>query len=247
MAKIARSPRAPLISLEDAVKKAKLIYDKEGKHSIPNELVAKHLGYSGANNGAALRTMGAIKSFTLLVGNNKGDLAASPDIETFLFTPDDNTKRQLMRKWLREPKIYAQLLDEYKEHLPSDAALRYRLIQLGFTPQTADDTAKTFKSSVTFARYYESTHREEAPELQDEVQPDSILPADEPHRRPQIPPASTNFPVSSGTLDRIPIRLGGGRRAYLEIPNPLFLADKKLIKRQIDLIYADDEEDDGLS
>ena len=48
-------------------------------------------------------------------------------------------------------------------------------------------------------------------------------------------------PVANG-YDRIPVRLNGGRRAWLEIPTPFYLADKKRLNAQIELLLTEDEE-----
>jgi hypothetical protein len=44
-------------------------------------------------------------------------------------------------------------------------------------------------------------------------------------------------------IDRIPIRLAGGRRAWIEIPSPFFSADRERLKKHIDLLLTDDEDD----
>lgn len=46
----------------------------------------------------------------------------------------------------------------------------------------------------------------------------------------------------SASYDRIPVRLTAGRKAWLEIPSPLYAADKARLKAQIDLLLAEDEE-----
>jgi len=43
----------------------------------------------------------------------------------------------------------------------------------------------------------------------------------------------------------VPVRLSGGRRAWLEIPSPFFVAGKRRLKAQIDLLLADDDDDEG--
>lgn len=45
-------------------------------------------------------------------------------------------------------------------------------------------------------------------------------------------------------LDRIPVRLTGGRRAWLVIPTPFYSADKSRLKAQIDLLLTAEEEGD---
>ena len=47
----------------------------------------------------------------------------------------------------------------------------------------------------------------------------------------------------SEDLDRIPVRLPGGRRAWLFIPSPFFSGDKARLKAQIDLLLTADEEE----
>jgi hypothetical protein len=42
-------------------------------------------------------------------------------------------------------------------------------------------------------------------------------------------------------FDRIPIRLHGGRKAYLEIPTPMYEKDKQIIIRQVELLLADED------
>jgi hypothetical protein len=41
--------------------------------------------------------------------------------------------------------------------------------------------------------------------------------------------------------DKIPVRLSGGRRAWLIIPTPFFESDKARLKAQIDLLLSEDE------
>ena len=56
--------------------------------------------------------------------------------------------------------------------------------------------------------------------------------------------ASSPIPVISGDGDQIPVRLHGGRRAWLVIPAPFYETDKVRLKAQIDLILTQDEEDE---
>ncbi|MTI73781.1 MAG: hypothetical protein FH747_09015 [Stenotrophomonas sp.] len=250
--KITRSPRAPSFTLEDSVKNAIALYEANGKHAIPSDVAAKALGYSGANNGSAARALASLKNFGLLISNNKGDVAVSPDVETYRYAPDEEHRRDLLIHWLRSPKVYSELLDEYHDRLPSDQVIRYRLIKMGFLPSAAEESLKNFRASVDYANYY--SPRDEYPPLNIEQEldlppthsapPPSII---FPPIPTQLPPADQKreFPTpqaASAEFDRIPVRLSKGRRAWIEIPNPLYEADKALIKSQIDLILTDDDE-----
>lgn len=242
---VTRSPRAPSFDLEDSLKKALLLHEQNGKHLVPTDVAAKQLGYSGANNGSAARTFASMKAFGLLESNNKGDVSVPSEIEDYMFNPDDEHRRELLIKWLRSPKIFAELLDEYVDSLPSDQVMKYKLIKRGFLPSAVDECLKTFKNSVAFAAYY-ATRRplSTAGEIEDESSEVGGTEIADPKPPLTLPPPLPPFPnpVAQASTDRILVRLSGGRRAWIEIPSSLYLADKEILKNQIDLIITDDEE-----
>ncbi|WP_146091391.1 hypothetical protein [Xanthomonas arboricola] len=260
--KITRSPRAPSVDLEAALSRALVIYDKEGgRHSIPGELAAQHLGYSGTNNGAAARMLASLKAFGLLAGDNKGEMAIAKDVEDYKFVPDKHKKRELLIKWLREPKIYAELLDQYRDGLPSEGALKYKLIQLGFLSSAADDCAKSFIASVAFARYFEKeqvdANKEDDLPVEDQNRSENGSATEnlkkgfspQPPVREGVSDSNQGAPQNlhatasvSINTDRIVVRLSGGRKAWIEIPTTLYEKDKEILKRQIDLVITDDME-----
>jgi hypothetical protein len=256
--KISRSPRAPSVDLEEALRKAQKLYEKEGKLAIPADLAVKHLGYSGINNGSAARVLASLKFYGLVDSNNKGDVAASRDVEDYVHTPDEKERQSLLIKWLRAPKVYAELLDEYSERLPSEQAIRYRLIKMGFLPPAANDAMKTFRASVEFARYFERQAGSPAMIEEEFEAPDAQVEEFD-RRATQIPERASirNMPVveyraavpqqPQAGIDRIPVRLSGGRKAAIEVPTPLYEADKEILRRQIDLLFTDDEESESIS
>ena len=219
MSKIVRSPRAPSFSLEESVKNALTIYEGNGKHSIPTEVAAKALGYSGSNNGSAARALASMKSFGLLDPNNKGDVSVSVDVEGYRYAPDDSHRQKLLIQWLRNPKVYSELLDEYHDRLPSDQAIRYKLIKMGFLPAAAEECLKSFRASVDFARYFEQreeTERSDGSEWlgagsASEVQPASAFPLAPTPISAQVPaPAPQGSAPASNA--RTPRRRRGRRR-----------------------------------
>jgi hypothetical protein len=242
--KITRSPRAPSLDLEDAVRKAVKLYDKETKNSVPAELAVKHLGYSGLNNGSAARAIASLKFFGLVESNNKGDVAASKDVETYVHAPQEEIKRELLVRWVKSPKVYSELLDEYSDRLPSDQAIKYRLIKMGFSPTAADECAKNFKSSVEFSRYFERLQSSIANDGEEHEDGSRSEAPEQMERFHDGGRKQTGHHTSvDPSFDRIPVRLSKGRKAAIEVPTPLYAADKEVLKRQIDLLFTDDEED----
>jgi hypothetical protein len=245
-----RSPRAPSVSLEEALERAVRVYEKERRHPAPTDVVAQAIGYKNANNGAALAVLASLRYYGLLERPQEGLLSVSKDVETYQYSPSEEMKRDLLIKWLKTPQVYAELLEKYQGQgaLPSDANLRFDLIQRGFNPASAESVIGSFRRSVDFAQYFQALPAqsrksvdadESIPEARNQATAQgadvSVRPA------PAIDaPATADVPSSE--LDRIPVRLPGGRRAWLLIPQPFFAADKGRLKAQIDLILTDDDE-----
>lgn len=153
-------------------------------------------------------------------------------------------RRELVIKWLKTPPLFVELLVKYEGGLPSDATLKYDLIQRGFNPATADACLSVFRRSVDYAHYYElQTERgdilAEHEEAEEANQEDVATPKDIQHESVSEKLVS----ISATETDRIPVRLGGGRRAWIEVPMPFYSADKDRLKAQIDLLLTDDEEE----
>lgn len=237
-----KSPRAPSMPLSEAIEGALKIYSRDRRHAIPVELAAQHLGYKSANNGAAIKALASIRYFGLLGRPQEGQLAIEKEVEDYHFAPDPAQKAQLLRKWLLTPPVFAEVLGKFVDGLPSEAALKFELIQRGFLPEAAEALVGVLKSSVEFAHYYD---RPSSPSTQAEASqasPESVG-APNASSHGDTVSAGPSATSSSGSLaaDRIPVRLSGGRRAYLEIPTPFFAADKLRLKNQIDLLLAEDE------
>lgn len=249
-----KSPRAPSIALDEALDRALKAYDKERLHPAPTQVVAQNIGYKSANNGAALSALAALRYYGLLDRPKEGLLAVAKEVESFRFAPNEEMRSSLLANFLRQPPLFSDLLEKYESGLPSDANLRYELIQRGFAPAAAESVLAAFKRSVEFAGFYErksdsSTLAEvgPAPEEQNELAPQvpgyNNIPSQQLANEQQ--PASAARPGVTGDdvdHDRIPVRLPGGRRAWLLIPSPFYSSDKARLKAQIDLLLTEDEE-----
>lgn len=270
-----KSPRAPTISLDDAVERVLRIYDKERVHPAPADLVAQAMGYKDANNGRALGALASLRYYGLVDRVGEGKLAVSKDVEAFKYAPNNELRDAYLRKFLATPPLFAELLDGYSAGLPSDGTIRYDLIQRGFLPNSAEVIVIAFRRSVEFAKAFAQGHEfladTGAPDrpdlagttplasLPDLTDPDEAKAAQS--VQPQIPTAPLSFPalpvlpalmpaapqrvkpagIYPEEHDRIPVRLSGGRRAWLLIPPILFEADKQRLKAQINFLLTEDE------
>jgi hypothetical protein len=245
-----QSPRVPSMPLDESITRAAKVYKEEGRHQAPVEVVMKHIGYAGAS-GTANRAVASLRYWGLVERVSEGTLVVTKEFESYLFAPEEQHKKELLIAFLRKPPLIAELLDNYKERLPSDASIRFALIQKGFTPDTAGACLNMFKRSLEFANYYGFIAEAQAPqeitndESLDEIDPleiNLIQPTTAAATKSALTPAPINpLPsIADSSFDRIPVRLDANRRAWLEIPNPLYKADVERLKQQIDFLLTDD-------
>ncbi|HSB96961.1 MAG TPA: hypothetical protein VLC91_10965 [Spongiibacteraceae bacterium] len=235
-----KSPRFPSDSLPEAIARTSLAYEKEGRHPVPTSIFAQDLGYKDATSGSSLTALATLKYFGLVTAPARGMLAVSEDFEEYKYSEDKQTVRTILRKWLRSPALYRELLDQFDQHLPSDNAIKYQLVKMGFQGKAVDLSLRLFKESVDFAGYYDNDEPEliiDSPPIESAPLPNTgitIVPS----------PAEVKLPgaVPMLNIDRIPIRLSGNRRAWIEIPTPFYEADKDIIRKHIEILVTDDAE-----
>jgi len=244
MQAVKKSPRAPSIPLQDALERALKAYDRERLHEAPTEVVAQNIGYKNANSGTALSAIASLRYFGLLVRPKNGFLAVSKEVEAYRFSPDESQKRALLVGFLTSPPLFKELLQKYESGLPSDATLKYDLIQRGFIPSAAEATVTSFRQSVNFSAYFELNLGTDLTATEVEV---DEPPVEEHRPTPQItqPKLVHTEPKFDAThdQDKIPVRLTGGRRAWLVIPTPFYNSDKARLRAQIELLLTEDEEE----
>lgn len=245
-----RSPRAPLISLKEALDRVGKVYGHEARHPASADIVAQHLGYKSAANGAAKQAMAALGYYGLIERPADGMLAVTKIFEEYKFAPSEELRAQILRKLLLTPGLFSELLEKFQDRLPSEASLKFELIQKGFKSATADECLNAFLESVRFVQSEsknlnvieaETPAPGETIEASVEVVDDQHTVTGEPGTR--ITPIVTSRDVAEEEdSDRIPVRLAGGRRAWLVIPSPFYAADKRRLISQIELLLADDDE-----
>jgi hypothetical protein len=253
-----KSPRAPSIPLDEALDRALKVYDKERLNPAPPDVVAQGMGYKDANSGRALSALASVRYYGLIERHSDGRMSVTKDVENYKYSPSEEMRHAYLRRFVGAPALFAELLERYASGLPSDGNLRYGLIQRGFLPATAEGLVGILKRSFEFARVYDQEPQDPVIPTSDVDEVDSPVSSAAPDLDPPtmvVTPASApqqrqSRPVRGdgvdGDHDRIPVRLSGGRRAWLLIP-PLFReADKQRLKAQIDLLLTDDEDQDDL-
>lgn len=148
-----RSPNFPAMTLEEAIQKARALWDAEKRSFAPVKVVYKHWGYSPTSSGAR-SVLAALNAFGLLDFRGSGDTREgklSQRALTILIDPD--AAPQELRNAAKAPKLYRELLASYPEGFPSDATLRSNLIlKRGFNDKTVDSAIRDFKKTMEFAK-----------------------------------------------------------------------------------------------
>jgi len=271
-----KSPRFPTLALEEAMSRAEKMYKAEGRHPTAVEVMLKHLGYN-SKNGASVQVIASLRYWGLIDRPKDGFLAVTKEFEQFHFAPEEKFRQKLLIGFFTAPPLFAELLTRYGDRLPSDASLKFDLIQRGFLPSAADVCLNVFKKSMEYCGYNNldgnvdlgSDEGEDESGQSEGDEEDGLNETDlraevecapsnsEAHTkrgglasRPSMDAtapkgsAATGTPLNLGDvgeMDQIPVRLGGGRRAWLVIPSPFYEADKSRLKAQIELLLADDE------
>jgi hypothetical protein len=150
-----RSPSYPGIGLGEAVEKAAVLYQKEGRHAAPTDVITTHWGYK-PKTGPGLVAVAALKKFGLLEdegGNGSRRARLTPlALSIVLDEPDSPERQQLVREAALTPPIHAELWSDFGGRLPSDQNLRRTLVlERGFTDSGAHQFIRQFKNTILFA------------------------------------------------------------------------------------------------
>ena len=238
-----KSPRTPSIPLTKALEYALRVYDKERLHVVPEDAFAQAAGFKNASGGSASSSLAALRYFGMLERPKTGLFSITKAVEIFKFAPDQVVKNQVLLEFLKTPALYQELLTKYATGLPSSASLKYELIQKGFLPQTVDSVLSAFLESVSFTRYFASPNSDPV-----ERPPAEVKEIEEP-KNAVLPTAknAVQSPLETSLdheRDQIPVRLSGGRKAWIVVPSPFYESDKARMKAQIDILFADLEVED---
>jgi len=153
-AKRPRSPSYPGITLEQAIERARVIYEKEGRNSPPFEAILEHWGYS-PRSGAGSVVLAALRKYGLLV--YEGQTARLSDLAlTILWHEDDTEERQeAIKEAALKPTIHAELWRQY-DTVPSEATLKLELRRRGFAETAIPEFINIFRSTLAFAQLTET-------------------------------------------------------------------------------------------
>src|SRR5208283_1821517 len=153
--KVQRSPGYPMLSLEEAIQKIKILWEKDRNKTIPIEAAYSHLGYK-TMGGYASRVIAAMKKFGLIYEKQNDIILTDEAVDLALHEPSDATYIETVGKLALRPTIYEKLFNEYNGNLPSDATLKVKLIkEYEFNPDKVNGFLSDFRKTIEFAKLNE--------------------------------------------------------------------------------------------
>lgn len=224
-----RSPSYPMLSLDEAIEKAKVLWEKDKNNSIPIEAVYEHLGYR-SKAGYAARVLAALKKFNLIFEKQDDILLTEEAVDLALHSPTEEHYKETVKKLALSPSIYEKLFNEYNGKLPSDANLRIKLIKdYEFNPESVDDFLTNFRRTIDFAGL--------SAQAGDDIKVEDVAKVDMSKLLP--PKTGKDFVRGSATLvQSFDVPLMEGSKATITFDKyPLEEADVELLKKWFE-VYA---------
>lgn len=153
-----RSPEHPAFGLQEAIAKARTLYDAEHFNYANVATALEHWGYK-PKSGMGLRIIAALGHFGLLDEDGTGDarkVKLSPRGKVLLLKhPGDVDWDAAVQTAALAPGIYAKLWEELggNGQLPSEKSMAYDLeMKWSFNPKAIDSFISDFKGSLEFAK-----------------------------------------------------------------------------------------------
>jgi hypothetical protein len=206
-----RSPGYPMISLEEAIQRAKILWDEDKNNPIPIKAAYEHLGYK-SEGGYGGRVLAAMKHFGLIYEKQNDINLTNEAVDLALHDPSDEIYIDTIRKLALNPAIYGKLFNECNGNLPSDATLRVKLIkEYDFNPNKVSGFLSDFRRTIEYANVGEPSIRGDKDKSLGKIDmgtPDKTIIKDI-HGKTPPPPVIpgerevANYPVGKGLKARI--------------------------------------------
>jgi hypothetical protein len=221
--RVFRSPSYPVFDLEEAINKAKILWEKDHKAGSSREAAFAHLGYKGGS-GSSLRAVAALKKYGLTEEKQGRICLTDLAIELLLYPPNDGRHQKALREAALKPTIFSRLYEKYKDGIPSDETLKSELIKdEDFHPKHVDNFLADFRKTLAFAGL--------------EPIPPGKQVTDQYSSQPVTKQPSLTQSVQGQLANAFPIPLKRQNQAMISFGSlPLEKADLDLLKKWIDLM-----------
>lgn len=205
-----RSPAYPMLKLEDAIEKARTIYNADKRSYTSRPVIVQHLGYKDENSGVGNRELSALRQYGLLEEKG-GEYRVSDTAYAILFLSDASDGRgAALAQAALSPTIFKDLWAKYRSDASEGTLKDFLIHKREFNPASVDQVVSNYKATIMFAKLTNVSHTEaeedqESPELLEvqERQPTR------PHQAPQPPissPPQSSLPGWKPVIGKVNIQ-----------------------------------------
>lgn len=141
-----RSPKAPVITLIEAVELVKKLQSQIGRAKVSAETVSKAIGHSTIT-GASLTKIASLSQYQL-IDREKGNILISQLAVRILHPTSNEQSQQSLQQAALAPPVFNELFRDYRDS--SEEVITSHLVQNGFTIDRAKRVARVFKSNAEY-------------------------------------------------------------------------------------------------
>lgn len=154
--KFTRGISYPVMTLEQAIEKARAFHREERKSAAPVVSAIRHFGYSETSSGGR-QTVATLIQFGLMEDEgrkeNRHVRLTDRALTLLLAEPASEEFSEALRAAAYSPRIYEHLLGKWSVDLPSDTTMAYYLQkEFDFNPKTLHSFIEDFRATIAFAR-----------------------------------------------------------------------------------------------
>lgn len=154
-----RSPAYPGLTIQQALIKAKALYDAEGKYAVPMPSAFAAWGY-GAKSSGGREVRAALKYYGIISvegDNETGKVKLTEKALRVLLDEreDQSEKFNIIRDLALTPGIHKLLVEAFPDGLKSDATVEHYLVfDQGYNKSAASELVAQFKATADYTGLY---------------------------------------------------------------------------------------------
>jgi hypothetical protein len=141
-----RSPRAPIISLANAIDLVKKLHSHIGRSKVDVGTAGNALGYSGTT-GSTLTVLASLSQYQL-IDREQGKVFISPLAFRISHPTSPGQSKKSLQEAALAPKVFKELFENFRD--ASEEVIASHLVQNRFGPNRARQVARAFKSNISY-------------------------------------------------------------------------------------------------
>lgn len=151
-----RSPAYPVISLKDALEKARLVHKEDKRFPVSRAVVLKHMGFADEKSGLGNRQLAATKQYGLIEETDSGFRISDLGYKLLFLSETSPERPRLLKTAARTPKIFKELWDRYGSEGSESNISDFLIHQREFNPSSVKDVIGIYRSTIHFANLADS-------------------------------------------------------------------------------------------